>query len=241
MTSPISLSRFMDYCKGVFHLDRRIGKLRDGRKKHRIPLAVIWRSVFVMFATRMESLNRLEIDLRKPDLLNRWVGEPKPRADAIGDAYGVLDPDSQREILWAILHKLKRNRCWATSAPQAILPTRTLWEVGHHRWDIDAGLFNDLVNNWFMDHSYKHNPTAILNFTLTLLIVYLLMQAFFYRDLKPALRKKSTLSSVARDLLKTLRESSEPGRTQQRGPRRQPRSAPHGKPPPRDPPRNRSA
>ena len=106
---PISMSRFMDYSQSVFNLKGMLKKLRDGRKRHRIPIPVIWKSVFTMFLTRMKSLNKLEIQLGIPNLLTRWTGG-KASADAIGDAYGVLDPDSQREILWAILHKLKRNK-----------------------------------------------------------------------------------------------------------------------------------
>ena len=48
------------------------------------------------------------------------------------------------------LRKLKelRDWWWATSYRQDQLPTRSLCEGGHHRWDIDASFFDELVTYW---------------------------------------------------------------------------------------------
>lgn len=90
---------------------------------------------------------------------------------------------------------------WATTAPQSVLPTRALAQVGHHRWDIENRVFNILVNHWGLDHCYKHHPTAILNFLLTLFLAYLLIQAFYHRNLKPEVRRLfQTLISLADEL-----------------------------------------
>jgi hypothetical protein len=55
-----------------------------------------------------------------------------------------------------------------------------------------------------LDHCYKHHPTAILNFTLTLLIAFVLLQAFWRRNLKAARRTPLSLIALARQLDRTL-------------------------------------
>ncbi len=47
---------------------------------------------------------------------------------------------------------------------------------------------------------YKHDPTAIVNFTLTLFIVFVLLQCFWLRNLKPQRRAHLTLIALAREI-----------------------------------------
>ena len=93
---------------------------------------------------------------------------------------------------------------WATTIPCELLPTRPLWGAAHARWDIENDLFNMLVNHWHLDHCYKHDPIAILNFVLTLLIAYTLMQTFYHRNLKPQRRPRLTLIALTSQLYLSL-------------------------------------
>jgi hypothetical protein len=86
---------------------------------------------------------------------------------------------------------------WATTIPADLLPTRQLWEVGHRRWDVENDLFNTLVNSWALDHCFKHDPVAILNFILTLFIAFVLVQSFYRRNLNPKRRGYLTLIAIA--------------------------------------------
>ena len=82
--------------------------------------------------------------------------------------------------------------------------------MGHHRWDIENRAFNILVNQWGLDHCYKHHPAAILNFILTLFIAYLLIQCFRCRNLKPQLQRIfTTLISLADELRASLAAARE--------------------------------
>jgi len=75
------------------------------------------------------------------------------------------------------------------------------WQAGHKRWDIENKNFNTLVNDWPLNHCFKHDPTAILNFVLTLFIAFILIQSFYQRNLKAALRGRfTTLISLADEL-----------------------------------------
>ena len=51
-----------------------------------------------------------------------------------------------------------------------------------------------------MDHCFQHAVAAIVNFLLTSFIVYALLQSFWQRNLKPALRAELTLIALAREL-----------------------------------------
>lgn len=91
---------------------------------------------------------------------------------------------------------------WATTLSPRQLPTRRLWRAGHGRWDIENDCFNTLNTHWGLDHCYKHDPTAIVNFTLTLFITYVLLQCFWRRNLK--FPRPLTLIALARELDRTL-------------------------------------
>jgi hypothetical protein len=85
---------------------------------------------------------------------------------------------------------------WATTIPKGLMPSRQLWQASHQRWGIENELFNTLVNHWSLNHCFHHEETAILNFVLTLFIAFVLVQAFYRRNLKAPLRKRFTLIGI---------------------------------------------
>jgi len=89
---------------------------------------------------------------------------------------------------------------WATTIPKKHLPSRQLWHAGHGRWDIENDDFNVLATHWDLDHCFRHDPTAIVNFVLTLFIVFVLIQCFYLRNLKAPVRERFTLIAIARQL-----------------------------------------
>jgi len=89
---------------------------------------------------------------------------------------------------------------WATTAPQSKLSSRGLAKIVPERWDIENDQYNTLSTHWSMDHCYKHDLTAILNMILTLFVTYVLLQSFYFRNLKPAFRQKLTLIALASQL-----------------------------------------
>jgi hypothetical protein len=89
---------------------------------------------------------------------------------------------------------------WATTFPLSQLPSHQLWKAGHRRWDVENDLFNTLSTHWALDHCFKHDPTAIVNFILTLFIAFVLLQSFYLRNLKPQRRIHLTLIGLANEL-----------------------------------------
>lgn len=93
---------------------------------------------------------------------------------------------------------------WETTIPAAVMPASQLCTAGHHRWDIENDLFNTLATHWALNHCYKHHPTAIENFVLTLFIAFVLIQSFYLRNLKPEVRNRLTLIAIAREFYADL-------------------------------------
>jgi len=89
---------------------------------------------------------------------------------------------------------------WVTTLPISQIPSRLLWHIAHRRWEIENDLFHTLVTYWSLDHCFKHQPTAILNFVLTLFIAFMLLQSFYYGNLKSQRRIHLTLIGLTTEL-----------------------------------------
>jgi hypothetical protein len=98
------------------------------------------------------------------------------------------------------------NWRWATTVPMGLLSARQLWTAGHHRWDIENDLFNTLGAHWYLNHCFKHDPVAIVNFVLMLFIAFALVQCFYLRNIKPERRRTLSLIAVSRRLYLSLHE-----------------------------------
>lgn len=97
---------------------------------------------------------------------------------------------------------------WATTLSQRQLPARDVWRCGHQRWDEENDCFNVLSMHWGLDHCFKHEPVAIVNFVLTLFLAYVLLQCFWQRNVKPSLRVRlGTLLGLAEEISRGLRAS----------------------------------
>jgi hypothetical protein len=78
---------------------------------------------------------------------------------------------------------------WATTLSKNQLDTYRFWRAGHARWDIENDCFNTLSAHLALDHCFRHEPTAIVNFVLTCFIAYVLLQCFWRGNLKPQFQK----------------------------------------------------
>ncbi len=94
----------------------------------------------------------------------------------------------------------EHHRFWATTLAQDELGAESLRWAARRRWEIENNLFCVLSTHWSMDHCFRHHPTAILNFILTLFCAFTLLQSFYHRNLKASFRNKLTLITLG-DLL----------------------------------------
>jgi hypothetical protein len=94
---------------------------------------------------------------------------------------------------------------WGTTLSKNQLNTRLFWRAGHDRWDVENDCFNTLSTHFGLDHCFKHEVAAIVNFVLTSFIAYVLLQCFWLRNLKPACRKLiGTLIGLVDELYRDL-------------------------------------
>lgn len=80
------------------------------------------------------------------------------------------------------------------------VPAGKAFDIGRHRWDIDASLFQDMTQNWFLKHPTVHFPTAYENMLILRLIAYFLAMFFTCRHIN-ARRKTPLLYSYLATLL----------------------------------------
>lgn len=93
---------------------------------------------------------------------------------------------------------------WVTTLAPTRAPTGAVVQLGHARWAIENAGFNELVTRWHADHVYRHEPTALLVFTLLAMLCLNVFLAFYRRDLKPAARQAASRLHVARALTAAL-------------------------------------
>jgi hypothetical protein len=93
---------------------------------------------------------------------------------------------------------------WVTTLTPTRAPTGAVVQLGHARWTIENAGFNELVTRWHADHVYRHEPTALLVFTLLAMLCLNVFLAFYRRDLKPAARQAACRLHVARQVTSAL-------------------------------------
>ena len=82
---------------------------------------------------------------------------------------------------------------WVTTISKETLSGPGVVTAGHRRWAIENEGFNELVNEWYADHLYKHDTTAMLVIWLLLFVSYNLFHAFIRLNLKPQIRFGKTI------------------------------------------------
>jgi hypothetical protein len=93
---------------------------------------------------------------------------------------------------------------WVTTLPKARAGAAAVIRMGHSRWTIENQGFNELVNQWYADHVYKHEPQAMLNFCLLAMACHNVFLAFYCRNLKPAVRRAANMLNIARRIAAEL-------------------------------------
>lgn len=98
---------------------------------------------------------------------------------------------------------------WATTLSHSKVGTKEIVGLGHARWLIENKAFNEMVTYWHANHVYRHHPTAITAFWLTLMLVMNLFRAFINLNIKPELRARHTQLHFARLLSTGLYEDGD--------------------------------
>jgi hypothetical protein len=97
---------------------------------------------------------------------------------------------------------------WATTLPADQVSASAIAQLGHDRWLIENRALNEMVTYWHGDHVYRHHPTAIIAFWLTLFLALNLFRAFVSLNIKPARRARHTELYFAKVLFSALHEET---------------------------------
>ena len=91
------------------------------------------------------------------------------------------------------------------------LPSKVVYAIGRHRWDIDARMFMDMTQNWHLKHKTLHFKNAYVNMLSIKFISYILFSFFFSRHINSRRRKKfKSYITLVRELYRDACISSEP-------------------------------
>ena len=94
------------------------------------------------------------------------------------------------------VEEVTREWLWVTTIERSRLSTRGVVDLGHGRWVIENEGFNEISCGWALDHVYRHEPVAMEALTLLGMLAANVGQTFYDRDLKPELRRRTTLAHV---------------------------------------------
>ncbi len=138
--------------------------------------------------------------------LVRYWDEEDLRSGSVSAGVRVVRAEETTRICERVARQWVRrdetvNWFWATSIPSQVMPARQIAQAGHGRWSIENRIFNTLSMHWGLDHCFRHDPAAILNFILILFIAHTFVAAFARLNLKPEARRDLTLIGVAAQLL----------------------------------------
>lgn len=104
------LRRYLKYLNKVFDFDEEVRSLRDTRVNPQIPANAVWTSVFLMFALRLGSLNRLEQELRRGGSWRKLLGGRPPSADTVGYSLCRFSSEEVRALVAHHHHRAWRNK-----------------------------------------------------------------------------------------------------------------------------------
>ena len=100
-------AKLLKYMKNVYHIDRGIGKLSDGRKNPKYKAAQVITPLLLAFMLRIKSMNELKLMLYGNEFRNVFSRNiPLPKIDTFRDTLKVIEVDGLKYIL---VHAVKKS------------------------------------------------------------------------------------------------------------------------------------
>ena len=100
----------------------------------------------------------------------------------------VLERDEESQD--KSLHWVDKRRVFAFSKKINHLPAKVVYNIGVHRWDIDAKIFMDMTKHWHLKHKTLHYERAYENMLSIRFMVYMLFMFFFFRHINSRRKNK---------------------------------------------------
>jgi len=102
--------KLVKYKKNVYHLDRGLNKLSDGRVNPTYSTGQVILPVFLGFLLRIKSFNELNLMIKNNEF-SKLVprGTKLPEVDAIRDTLKVIDLDGLKQIFLSRIRQMRRE------------------------------------------------------------------------------------------------------------------------------------
>lgn len=97
--------------------------------------------------------------------------------------------------------KVEIKEAWIITTDK-FTSVETLWKIMHKRWDIENNAFHQLKTEWHLDHCFLYSPTGVETVLMFIIIVFNLMQLYFFRCIR-GFRKKNMLQI---DVIEDIRD-----------------------------------
>ena len=104
-------AKLVKYMKNVYHLDRGLNKLSDGRVNPTYSTGKVVMPVLFGFLLRIKSFNELSLMIKNHEFRQLFPrGTKLPQIDAIRDTLKVIDLDGLKQINQHIVKKSVENK-----------------------------------------------------------------------------------------------------------------------------------
>lgn len=117
------------------------------------------------------------------------------------------------EERWPQRHRVGGNKLlqekhssWRWLVSQELDPysMQVIWQIGHQRWGIENHAFNELTQNYHLEHCPHHHPVAIMGWLLILVLAFNVFEWFSRLHGKLWRSGRTTLQEIARQLFQAL-------------------------------------
>jgi hypothetical protein len=89
---------------------------------------------------------------------------------------------------------------WLVSRRLESIPARVVWQIGHQRWGIENHAFNELTQQYGLEHCARHEPVAILVWLLIRVLGFVLFEIYARVHRKVVRLGRQTLQDVCDSL-----------------------------------------
>lgn len=201
--------RFIDVVTGdALYLDAPFINFCRDHHKHAVVVVKGDHRLLLQDARQLFSQRTPDEWTKGPRTIRAWDEEGFTSCEGVNEPLRVLHTEETvRRREQRSGDEKEETACWywATTLSKSQLSTRQLWRAGHARWDIENDCFNMLSTHLALDHCFRHDATAIVNFVLTCFMAYVLLQCFWRGNLKPACRRTiGTLIGLVDELYRGL-------------------------------------
>lgn len=166
-------------------------------------------------ATRLSALQKAEEwETENGRKIQAWDVKNLPFTDAALDAMRVVLAEERwqerKQVAGQYVREDKTSHWrWLADDSLAGYGAGTIWKIGHSRWGVENHAFNELTQHYDLTHCPRHEPGAMQAWLLLRVLAFNLFECFTRLHSQLGRQGRTTLKSMAEDLLAALERFEE--------------------------------